>query len=244
MLAPALWELLCQRDLVIEIASGEEAVQVLLGVPHQAASGVERIAEDWLNPRTGHYGRPADDMAGLLALAVFSAMRERGLSCRLVIAAHATDHDPNKTPASPYWDCMFSSPVPAQILELHGAAHRRRHDLELSAGRNAIADPLTLGRKVAAGLARAGYGACQLAVQLRPGEQHGLLLTGGVETPCRLQNPALQTSLLHMAGQAGIAALHLEAKRIFRQPAPAFLDAPRPTLPSWQLAHALANAVI
>jgi hypothetical protein len=241
--ASDLWELLRQRDLLIEICVGEPPWQVLLGAPHHAEPGVEGIANDWANPRTGTNGRPADETVGLLALAVLAEFQRHQIACKLVIAVHPTDHDPNKTPGCPYWESIFSHPHPRHILELHGAARRRHHDLELSAGRNLLAQPLEMGRRIAAGLARARPTAWTVAAQAKPGVTHGMLLDGSQEKACRLQNPALHTNLLEAAGVAGIPALHLEAKRIFRQSDPAFPHSPRPTSAARVLARALIEAL-
>ena len=235
---PGLWSLLNQRDRLIEITSGGPHWQVVLGAPHHAAPGVDGIAADWRDPRTGDLGRAADEMVGLLALAAFTCLQQQGISCKLVIAAHPTDHDPNKTAGCPYWDNLLSTPQPALIFELHGAAKRRWYDLELSAGKNRLARPLWMGRQIARRLPVP----LVLAAQAEPGVKHGFLLAGLQETECRLQNPALRTTLLEAAGQAGIPALHLEAKRIFRQPDPGFPDDPRPTAAAWDLARALAAA--
>src|SRR5512142_1223601 len=133
---PDLWNLLQQKDLLIELCAGQAPYQVVLGVPHHAGPGVEQIALDWLNPKTGKPGRVADEATGLVGLAVFTALREKGISCRLVIAAHPTDHDPNKTPGCPYWQSIFApgpedplTEVQTLLLELHGAGRHRRHDL-------------------------------------------------------------------------------------------------------------------
>lgn len=236
--APALWSFLQQRDRLIEIHSNGPHWQVVLGAPHHALPGVDGIADDWRDPNTGDLGRAADEMVGLLALAVFTSLQQKGISCKLVIAAHPTDHDPNKTPGCPYWESLLAPPHPALVFELHGAAKRRKYDLELSAGQNRLARPLRLGRQLAAHLPDS----LELAAQAEPGGKQGWLLTGSRETACRLQNPALKTTLLQAASLAGIPALHLEAKSFFRLSDPAFPDAPRPTAAAWTLAHALAEA--
>ena len=146
---PDLWRLLQQKDQFIEITSGPGPYPVVLGVPHHAGPGVGHIAEDWVNPKTGRPGRPADEATGLKGLAVFTALQERKIPCKLVIAAHATDHDPNKTPGSPYWQSIFDGSASGYLIELHGAASHRRHALELSAGNNLLANPLIFGKVLA-----------------------------------------------------------------------------------------------
>ena len=238
---PELWDLLQQKDLLIELAGGPAPYQVVLGVPHHAGVGIDSIAEDWIHPKTGKRGRPADETTGLAGLAVFQALREKGISVRLVIAAHPTDHDPNKTPGCPYWERIFdrSSGPPGLLLELHGAGRHRRHALELSAGQNKAADALLFGGVLAYFL----NGDWVFAVQERPGKKTAKLYENGQHSSGRLQNPALETLSLIYAGQIGIPALHLEMKVMFRQPDPAHPQAPRPGELAWQMARALANAI-
>ena len=247
---PDLWRLLQQKDVLIEISSGAGPYQVALGAPHHAGPGVDRIAEDWINPKTGQTGRAADETTGLVGLAVFQALQDLGISCKLVIAAHPTDHDPNKVSGSPYWRSLFSAPssdgpsddgAPFDLLiELHGAAKRRRHALELSAGQNTRANPLVFGKALAYYWQSDQF----LAVQEQPGSnQAQLFIKGQPGTPGRLENPALETPSLAYAGQAGRPALHLEMKADFRQPDPAYPASPRPTATTWDLARALANTI-
>lgn len=238
--SPDLWRLLEQKDQIIEITSGPGPYMVVLGVPHHAAPGVDRIAEDWVNPKTGMAGRPADETTGLIGLAVFTALQAQAIPCKLVIAAHPTGHDPNKTPGSPYWQHIFDGSAAGYLIELHGAASHRRHALELSAGTNRLANPLIFGKA----LAYFWQSDQLLAVQEIPGSSTGWVYRQGRPAQeGRLQNPALETASLEYAGQAGIPALHLEMKAVFRQPDPEFPDAPRPPAPGWDLAHALAHTV-
>lgn len=236
---PELWRLLTGKNVLIELAGGSPPYAVTLGVPHHAAPGVDRIADEWQNPRTGTNGRPADENTGITALAVFTALREKGLSCRLVIAAHASDHDPNKTPGSPYWESLFASPLPGLLFELHGAASHRRHALELSAGRNQRANPELFGKI----LAYFFHSTDILACQSQPGTADARLYLNGQRSGGRLQNPALETLSLTRAGEIGIPALHLEMKFCYRQPDEDFPDGPRPSMPAWKLARALAETM-
>jgi predicted acetyltransferase len=237
-----LWDLLQQTDLLVELTSGQEPFQVVVGVPHHAGPGIDRIAKEWTNPRNGRSGRPADETTGLMGLTVFSALREKGISCKLVIAAHPTDHDPNKTPGCPYWQSIFERPAggpPGLLLELHGASLRRRHSLELSAGQNTIADPLIFGKVLAYCIEDDWI----LAVQEKAGVPSAWISHNRQATSGRLQNPALETLSLIYAGEIGIPALHLEMKYPFRGPDSAFPGETRPTRMAWRLARALANTL-
>jgi predicted acetyltransferase len=236
---PVLWDLLQQKDLLIEITHGEAPFLVILGVPHHARQGENRIAEDWISPKTGEAGRPADETTGLCGLAVFTALCDKGIPSKLVIAAHATDHDPNKTPGCPYWQSVFNAPQSGLLLELHGAARHRRHSLELSAGRNSIADPLIFGKLLAYFLENE----ISFAVQDYPGEWEATIYQDHQQKHGRLQNPALETLSLTYAGEVGLPALHLEMKSDFRKTDPAFPHYPRPTPAAWQLARAIANTL-
>jgi predicted acetyltransferase len=238
---PELWKLLEQKDLLVELYGGPAPYQVVLGVPHHASKGIDRIAEQWINPKTGKTGRAADETTGLFGLALLKALQEKGISARLVIAAHASDHDPNKTPGSPYWERVFdrSSGPPELLLELHGASLHRRHALELSAGRNEVSNPQLFGRVLAYFL----DGEWMFAVQREPGAREATLYNNGQHSGGSLQNPALETLSLIYAGQTGIPALHLEMKVPFRQPDSDFPEAPRPTAAAWKLARALANTL-
>lgn len=234
--AAPLWSLLAQKDLLVEITTGAPPYRIVLGVPHHGAPGVELIAEDWVNPKTGQPGRASDDSAGLSGLACFTAFAEAGISTRLLIACHATDHDPNKVPG-PYWEAVFQAPLPKLLLELHGAARHRRHDLELSAGQCVGARPDLFGKALAYFL----HGPWILAVQKEPGVSDALIFEGGSQSTGRLQNPALETSILKAAGEQGLEAHHLEMKYPFRRPDPAYRAAPTPTPEGWRLARAIQN---
>lgn len=247
---PELWTLLGMRDVLIEIASERGPAPVVLGVPHHAGAGVARIAESARNARTGKMGRPADELAGLCGLAVFQALQKRKIPVRLVIAAHAANHDPNKTPGSPYWERIFTGAQPGILLELHGAAGRRLHALELSAGSNMKTNPLYYGRLLQKQLTELWtserlwpQSLRSLAIQSRPGESSGVILKDRLETAGKLQNPALETLSLIHAGQLGTAALHLEMKPDFRKLDPARPDHPKPSPLAVQLSEALAGMV-
>lgn len=204
----ALRDLLDARDTLVEVRSGG-APRVALGVPHHAATGVDRIAE-----RRPQGGRVADENAVLYALVCFDALARAGVPCRLVVAAHATDHDPNKHADSPYCRRALAGARLQLLLECHGAGRRAPHDLELSAGRNALADPLGFARR----LARALGPGFHLAAQTAPGVRAALLLDarGADAGASVLRFPALRTRSLAAAAERGVAALHLEAKLRFR----------------------------
>ena len=231
-LAPDLIALLDCRDTLVEIAHGEPGV--VLGVPHHAARGVDRIAE-----RRPEGGRVADENAVVYALICFDALRVRGVGCRLMVAAHATDHDPNKHPESPYCRAALDSPATRLLVECHGAGARAPNELELSAGRNRLADPLAFGRRLVRSLG-AGF---RLAAQSEPAGDRALVLDAdGNETPGVLRFPALLTRSLELAGSRNVAALHLEAKPRFRlTSAGAGFHAPTPS--GDRLGIALADAI-
>lgn len=231
---PDLWKLLQQRNCLIELVTGQPPYRVTLGVPHHAGQSEDRIMQAWINPRDGQPGRPADKHAGLIGLAVFRALHDLGSSCKLVIAAHPIDHDPNKTPGSPYWNNVFSEPLPQFLLELHGAAKHRRHDLELSAGRNRLADPQTAGKRLAFSLADELW---ILAVQEQADTAQAQLYRKRQHTRGKLQNPALETLSLVRAGELGIPAYHLEMKSHFRKPS---RSTAQPNEEAVRLARALA----
>lgn len=239
---PALWDLLQRKDLLIEIVSAPPPYRVVLGIPHHAAAGVNRIAENWHNDSKGEFGRKADETTGLAGLAFFAALQEQGIACKLLIACHATDHDPNKTPGSPFWQNVFTAPLPGLLFELHGAGRERKHALELSAGRNSVADPSLFGKA----LSYFYTGSEILAYQMRPGGREAWVVAPHAEASGRLQNPALYTTSLTYAGEAGVPALHLEMKITFRRPIKHHLDgrtAFTPPPQTWQLARAAASAV-
>lgn len=205
---PGLARLLDARDTLIEIDSGPTP-RIVLGVPHHAAIGIDRIAE--ARPEGG---RVADENAVLYALACFEALARAGAGCRVLVAAHATDHDPNKHPDSAYCRHAVSGPGLRLLIECHGAGRRAPHDLELSAGNNPHGDPLRFGRL----LARALGPGFHLAAQTTPGTRSALLLDSGGEDAGAsvLRFPALNTHSLAAVAAAGAAALHLEAKPRFR----------------------------
>jgi hypothetical protein len=204
---PRLAALLDQRDLLIELGP-RCARGVVLGVPHHAAVGVDRIAE-----RSPSGGRVADENAVLYALACLARLRALGIPSALVVAAHASDHDPNKRRETPYCRRVLGHPRPGLLLECHGAGSRAPHDLEVSAGRNPRARPLAFGGL----LARALGPGFHVAAQTAPGERAALIVDAQPRsTPSVLRFPALRTTSLQAAGEHGIAALHLEAKPRFR----------------------------
>ena len=204
----ALGDLLEQRDALIELGP-DGPPEVVLGVPHHAAAGVDRIAE-----RSPSGGRVADENAVLYALACLADLRRLGIASSLVVAAHATDHDPNKHAASPYCRRILRRPCAALLVECHGASARAPHDLEVSAGRNEHSRPLEFGRLLADFLG-AGF---HVAAQTRPGERAALVLDARPRSsPSVLRFPALRTGSLRFAAEQGIQALHVEAKPRFRR---------------------------
>jgi len=228
--SPALAAALARPDSLTILDRGG-AIRVVLGVPHHAPVGVERIAL----ARPGG-SRIADENAVLYALVCLEALVDRGIGARLVVAGQAHDHDPNKDDASPYCRAALETSA-ALLVECHGAGARAPHDLELSAGANRRGAPLAVARALAAALGP-GYA---VAAQTRPGTASGLLLDAiGRESPTRLRFPALRTRSLLAAERRGVAALHLEAKIRFRSTVPR--DG-TPTRSGTRLGCALAKAL-
>jgi hypothetical protein len=244
--APQLWQLLLETDLLIELTAGTPPYRVILGVPHHAAPGVDQIADHWTAPKAVRPGRPADETTGLTGLALLQALFQAGIAARLVIAVHALDNDPNKSPTSAYWRSVFNETTLAQaageaaplLFELHGAGRKRKYDLELSAGRNPVSQPLVFGTELARRLPHEW----QMAVQTHPGSKAGQLFHPNHHTT-ELENPALGTGTLTHAGVLGIPALHLEMKTFLRQPDERYPAAPRPTAQTWVLVEAIAAVI-
>ena len=181
---------------------------VVLGVPHHAAVGIDRIAE-----RSASGGRVADENAVLYALVCLEELHRRGIPSALVVAAHPSDHDPNKRPDSPYCRRVLADPKPALLVECHGAGAAAPHDLEVSAGRNDRSRPLEFGHLLARSLGPGFH----VAAQTVPGGRAALILDARLRTtPSVLRFPALRTQSLRAAGELGIEAFHIEAKPRFR----------------------------
>jgi hypothetical protein len=228
--------LLAAVDRLIVLEHGSPPYLVTLGVPHQAPPGVERICEG----RLGTDGRPspreADENAALYALAAFTALARRGLPARLVVMAHPTTHDPNKVLDSPYCREIFSTDT-RLLFECHGARRERLLDLELSAGRNELSNPLGFGQA----LGRALGWRYAIGLQAAPGERRAqVFLPGGRSREGSLELPALCTASLVSAGEHGIPALHLEARPRFRRLAP---NAAAPCADALALGEAIAASV-
>ena len=210
-----LLDLILKNDVLVELVYGNEPYQVIIGVPHQAANGITLIAENWKNTKRNKMGRKSDESVATFALAAFSNLRDLEISCKLVIAAHATDHDPNKDTRSPYCQSILADQSEL-LFECHGAASSRKHDLELSAGSNLLSNPLRFGRMLAQEL---DY-QYSLACQKLPGDNKAFLTEqNGNETDTYLKLPGLNTDSLIEAQTLSTPALHLEAKPKFRKPA-------------------------
>jgi hypothetical protein len=203
-------------DHLIAVRHGSPPYRVVLGVPHHAAPGAECICERRLDAQGRPDPREADENAALYALAAFAALSELGESCKLVVMAHTTTHDPNKVLDSPYCQEIFSEPA-GLIFECHGSRRERRLDLELSAGRNPLPDTQAFGRLLAKAL---GY-RYSLGVQIEPARRQALVWErGGEQSDGELELPARKTLSLIEAGRRSIQALHLEARPRFRRQAP------------------------
>lgn len=215
---------LCDKDKLIVITHGDAPPDVVLGVPHQAANGVEQICEEV-------EARDSAESAAFYALPTFRFLqRKEDISCKLVIAAHATDHDPNKKKDSPYFCEVFREDCkrPKLLVEFHGAACHRKHDVEVSGGRNRLSDRQqfthallealrqkreTLDRKLEVEL-------LWLAVQERPDCSESTvygIAEAGMQRSGWLQNPANDTESLMEAHRKGLQAIHIEAKPRFRK---------------------------
>jgi hypothetical protein len=205
---PELARLLARSDSLIEVARGATPAAVVIGVPHHAGPGV-----DWIAEHSPEGRRVADENAALYALVCLSALEEQRIPCRLVVAAHATDHDPNKVAGSPYCERLLGKRGARLVLECHAAGPDAPHGLELTAGRNRKARP----RHFAGLLARALGAGHRVAAQAKPGSNAAVVIEpGGRTSEGRLRYPALRTRSLVEAERRGLPALHLEANPRFR----------------------------
>lgn len=209
-----LIDLLAERNRLIVLQNGRSPYVVILGVPHQAASGVRQICDHRLDRNGNLLPRKADENSALYALVIFSALVQLGISCKLIIMAHSTTHDPNKHAGSPYCQEIFAEPANL-LFECHGSRMDRQLSLELSAGWNRVVDQLVFGRALATAL-DFKY---SLGVQRESGKNDALIFrAGGKVSEGHLQLPALKTYSLIEADRRGLPALHLEAKPVFRKP--------------------------
>jgi len=208
--SPELLGLLESKDALVILKNGEPPFHIVIGVPHQTAVGVTRIAENWTKP-SGRNGRDSDENAASYALAVFSKLCDQKIPCKLVIAAHSTDHDPNKDVNSPYCKEVLSEKT-YLLLECHGAGDKRKQDIEISAGNNSLGNALDFGRQLATKL---NY-QYSLSAQIEAGSNKAKSISKDKEIDTTLVLPALETTSLIEAGKREIAALHLEAKPRFR----------------------------
>jgi len=202
--------LLKMKDTLLIFKNGHGPYSLVLGVPHQAAFGESKIAEDWVQPN-GKRGRDSDENAASYALVAYSLLCDHGIPCKLVIACHFTDHDPNKNRKSPYCQEILSETTKL-LIECHGAGDKRRRDIEISAGMNKLARPLEFGRRLAE---KMDY-RFKIAAQINPGTNKAKEITQGVEIDTKLSLPALKTTSLIVAEKYGIPAVHIEAKPNFR----------------------------
>jgi hypothetical protein len=204
--------LLRMKDTLLIFNNGHPPYNVVLGVPHQAALGESKIAEDWVMPN-GNSGRDSDENAASYALVAYSLLCDLAIPCKLVIACHFTDHDPNKDCKSPYCHEILSETTKL-LLECHGAGDKRKSDIEISAGMNKLGRPLEFGRCLAE---KMDY-RFKIAAQIRGGTNKALTILEKEELKTKLSLPALKSTSLSLAEDYGIPALHLEAKPKFRIP--------------------------
>src|SRR4030042_2885644 len=88
-----LLELLTLKDHLVVLKHDRPLYQIVLGVPHQAKVGENKICE---NGSGIDKNRPSDENAASYALVAFSLLKEHDIPCKLVVAAHSTTKDPNK----------------------------------------------------------------------------------------------------------------------------------------------------
>jgi len=131
----------------------------------------------------------------------------------LVIAAHATDLDPNKDATSAYCREVFSEDTNL-LFECHGAGDKRMLDIEISAGTNTLINALDFGRRLAKKL---NY-QYPLSAQIAANSKNAKSISRDNEVDTFLVLPALETTSLSLAEKKKVAALHLEAKPRFRIP--------------------------
>ena len=202
--------LLQSQDTILTLRTGKPPYRAVLGVPHQAPIGQERIAESTDLGRKAP-GRPSDENAASYALVAFDAMRDRQIPCKLVIACHFTSHDPNKVLDSPYCQEIFAE-TSQLLVECHGAGNSSPHDIEMSSGINRQLKAADYGSRLAS---RLDY-RYSVAAQVAGGTSRAKAFLRDQEEEVKLRLPALKTTSLKAADSRGIPALHLEAKPRFR----------------------------
>ena len=138
-IADGLFSEISKQNELVVLKNGEGPYKVVIGVPHQAKVGVSHICEN---------DRDSDENAASYAIVAFNSLKERGVSCKLVIMAHATLTDPNKDKDMPYFIEIFEEQA-EMLFECHGAGQNRRLDIEVSAGRNSLSRPVDFGRTLA-----------------------------------------------------------------------------------------------
>ncbi len=211
---PALSALLTSKDQLIVLRHGQPPYKVVFGVPHQTAMGTWRICENRVDVHGNIKDRKGDDNVVSFALVAFSRLRDVNVSCKMVIMAHSTTHDPNKIGDSPYCQAIFNEPTKL-LLECHACSSKRYLDLELSAGKNPLTPTVKFGRVLGLALAYR----YKLGLQSEVGTSQAIVLQpDGSEVSGKLQLPATKTTSLTVAGKRGIPALHLEAKPFLRIP--------------------------
>jgi len=231
-LNPTLEDELLEQDRLIQVTNGQPPFDVVLGVPHHAANGVSRIAERSEQPRN------SDENAAMYALGAFGYLQQHHVSCKIVIAAHATDHDPNKEPWSPYCQHVFSGSA-RLLVECHGCAGNYRNDIEITAGSNRLTSPRAFAEFLVAALDR-DY---RIGVQETPAERGALIFGRGGMAPGsgELRFPALETYTLKRAAELRMQAIHIEAKPRFRK---ASDGSNRATTEGLKLGQAIGRAIV
>ena len=203
---PSLLQLLTSKNHLIVLRHGKPPYRVTLGGPHQAKVGEEHICDKTKK-------RPSDENAASYALVAYTSLIEKGVSCKLVIAAHSTEEDPNKNSASLYCKEIFREKNEL-LLECHGAKKDRAHDLELSAGANTLANTITFGHVLVEALGRR----YKIAIQKEPEKNQAVIITRDRSYEGTINLAANDTTSLMEANKLKIPAFHLEAKPAFRIP--------------------------
>ena len=184
-----LLKLLLSEDALVVLKNGKAPYKVVLGVPHQARVGDKHICE---NTKL----RDSDENAVSYALVAFSLLKEHDIPCKIVIAAHSTQEDPNKDIKSDYCQEVFKEPTEL-IWECHGLGDKRKLDLELSASPNDHTDTLKYGRRLVSSL----RGISGIGIQKQAGTSDALIIDeDGSENPAgSLERPGTGTESLEEA---------------------------------------------
>ena len=207
-IAKKLADAIDRQDELIVLKNGEAPYKVVIGIPHQAKSGVRKICSI---PKS----RASDENAASYPIVAFNSLKEKAVSCKLVIMAHATGKDPNKYDDTPYFQEIFSEKSEL-LFECHGASKERQNDIELSAGSNKLSNTVEFGEYFVNRL-RDKY---KIGIQIKTATKEAFIFEkNGTKKKEELERAGNNTkSLIVAEKENGIPALHLEAKPKFRKP--------------------------